>query len=254
MDAVCAPVAPVDLQSLPGEPECSLITYTGRKIMTIEAVVFDFDGLIVDTESAWFEALAEIFQEHGAVLPLEMWARCVGGSHDIFNPYDYLEQVLQKPLDLVAIKALSVSKHSLIMQERTVRPGVEAYLQSAMEQGLKIGLASSSTRSWVEGYLQRFGLLHYFSCIRTADDVTKVKPNPELYLQALAGLNVPASAAVAFEDSPNGARAAMAAGMFCVIVPNSITATLSFDGYHMRLNSMADKELTEVLSALMIHK
>ncbi|NHN29975.1 HAD family hydrolase [Paenibacillus agricola] len=222
--------------------------------MTIEAVVFDFDGLIVDTESAWYEALAEIFQEHGAVLPLEMWSRCVGASHDVFNPYDYLEQVLQKPIDLVAIKALTESKHSLIMQERTVRPGVEAYLQSAMEQGLKIGLASSSTRSWVEGYLQRFGLLHYFSCIRTADDVAKVKPDPELYLQAVAGLGVSPSKAVAFEDSPNGARAAMAAGLYCVIVPNSITATFSFDGYHMRMNSMADMELTEVVSALLAHQ
>lgn len=218
--------------------------------MKIKAIVFDFDGLIIDTESAWFEVLAEIYQEHGAELPLEMWARCVGTDHEAFNPYDYLEQLLQKPIDRVSIKALSASKHARIMQGRTLRAGVEAYLQSAAGQGLKIGLASSSTRSWVERYLRQYGLLHYFACIRTSDDVAKVKPDPELYLQVLAGLNVPAPAAVAFEDSPNGARAAKAAGMYCVIVPNSITETLTFDDYDMRLSSMADKPLSEVLSAL----
>jgi putative hydrolase of the HAD superfamily len=218
--------------------------------MTIKAVVFDFDGLIIDTESAWYEALAEMFKEQGAVLPLEKWTLCVGTDHGVFDPYDYLEESLQKPIDRMALKSAAATKHTEIMKQRTLRPGVESYLQAAMEQGLKIGLASSSTRSWVEGYLQRFGLMHYFSCIRTADDVAKVKPDPELYLQAVAGLGVSPSAAVAFEDSPNGARAAMAAGLSCVIVPNPITGTLSFDKYTMRLNSMADMELAEVLAAL----
>jgi HAD superfamily hydrolase (TIGR01509 family) len=218
--------------------------------VTIEAVVFDFDGLIVDTESAWYDALAELFQEHGVYLPLEVWAQCVGTSHDLFDPYDYLEELIGKPIDRVAMKKLAASKHSIIMEKRQIRPGVESYLQAAREQGLKIGLASSSERSWVERFLRHYRLIHYFQCIRTADDVAQVKPDPELYLQATAGLGVSPAGAVAFEDSPNGAKAAKAAGLRCVIVPNPITATLRFGDHDLRLNSMADKELAEVLHLL----
>jgi HAD superfamily hydrolase (TIGR01509 family) len=212
----------------------------------IKAVVFDFDGLIVDTESAWYDALAEIFRDHGVYLPLEKWAQCVGTSHDLFDPYDYLGELLGKPIDRVALQQLAASKHSVIMENRQIRPGVESYLQAAQQRGLKIGLASSSERSWVERFLRHYGLIHYFQCIRTADDVAQVKPNPELYLQATAGLGVSPVNAVAFEDSPNGAKAAKAAGLRCVIVPNPITATLTFGDYDLRLNSMADMEFAEV--------
>jgi HAD superfamily hydrolase (TIGR01509 family) len=218
--------------------------------VAIEAVVFDFDGLIVDTESAWYDALAELFREHGVYLPLEVWAQCVGTNHDAFDPYDYLEQLLGQPIDRAALKQLAASKHAAIMEQRPLRPGVESYLQAATEQGLKIGLASSSDRNWVERFLRHYDLIHYFECIRTADDVALVKPHPELYLQATAGLGVSPAKAVAFEDSPNGAKAAKAAGLRCVIVPNPITATLTFGEHDLRLNSMADKELAEVFDLL----
>lgn len=217
----------------------------------IRAVVFDFDGLIIDTESAWYEALSEICQEYKVTLPLEKWALCVGTSHDVFDPYHYLLEQMQEPIiDRTSLVAYAGEKHAQIMKNIGLRPGVVEYLQTAKEHGLKIGLASSSNRKWIDEYLSRFELQHYFSCIRTSDDVEKVKPDPELYIQALKGLGVSPSSAVAFEDSPNGARAARAAGMYCVIVPNPITATLSFDHVHLRLNSMADKGLIEVLSSL----
>jgi HAD superfamily hydrolase (TIGR01509 family) len=218
--------------------------------VAIEAVVFDFDGLIVDTESAWYDALAEIYRDHGVYLPLEKWGQCVGTSHDLFDPYDYLEELVGKPIDRIALKELAASKHSVIMKNRQIRPGVESYLQAAQQRGMKIGLASSSQRSWVERFLRHYGLIRYFECIRTGDDVAQVKPHPELYLLATAGLGVSPANAVAFEDSPNGAKAAKAAGLRCVIVPNPITATLTFGEHDLRLNSMADKELTEVLHLL----
>jgi HAD superfamily hydrolase (TIGR01509 family) len=218
--------------------------------VAIEAIVFDFDGLIVDTESAWYDALAELFQDRGVYLPLEKWAQCVGTNHDAFDPYKYLEELVGRPVDRDALRELAASKHAAIMEQRPLRPGVEAYLQSARERGLKIGLASSSQRSWVDRFLRHYGLIHYFECIRTADDVSIVKPDPELYLQATAGLGVSPAKAVAFEDSPNGAQAAKAAGLRCVIVPNPITATLTFGDHDLRLNSMADRELAEVLNLL----
>ncbi|MFD0711588.1 HAD family hydrolase [Paenibacillus sp. GCM10027626] len=218
--------------------------------MTIEAVVFDFDGLIVDTESAWYDAWVAVYRNYGLELPQEVWMRCVGTSFDEFNPFTYLEEKIQKPIDREATQKFTEEQHALVMQDRDIRPGVEDYLRSAQSLGLKIGLASSSTRSWVTGFLERYGLLQYFSCIRTADDVSKVKPDPELYVQALACLGVAANQAVAFEDSAHGANAAIAAGLKCVIVPNALTASLTFPDYDLRLASMADRPLADVLAEL----
>ncbi len=216
----------------------------------IKAVVFDFDGLIIDTETPWYDAFREIYGEHGVELPLEVWAQCVGTSHDVFDPYDYLEQCIGKPINRDELRRRISDKHAEMMEGRTIRPGVEHYLRSAKSLGLNIGLASSSTLQWVERFLKQFDLLHYFQCIRTADGVKKVKPDPELYVQALECLGVSAGEAVAFEDSPNGARAAKSAGMRCVIVPNPVTAALAFDQYDLRLESMADMELQQVIERL----
>ncbi len=210
----------------------------------IKAIVFDFDGLIIDTETVWYEVMCEIYSEHGYELPFEIWERCVGTGDD--ELYGYLEECLNKPIDRVAVQQAAKDKHGVIMAGRTIRPGVEAYLQAAKAQGLKIGLASSSSREWVEGFLKRFGLYDYFECIRTSDDVTNVKPDPELYIAALSCLGVSPEEAIAFEDSPNGTRAAKAAGMHCVIVPNDITSRMTFDEFDLKLDSMGDLNFEEV--------
>jgi beta-phosphoglucomutase-like phosphatase (HAD superfamily) len=102
----------------------------------------------------------------------------------------------------------------------------------------------------VEPQLRRLGLWHYFECVRTADDVEQVKPDPELYRSVLACLRVEPSRAVAFEDSPNGALAARRAGMFCVVVPNRITAALEFGEHDVRLESLMQAELADLLARI----
>lgn len=136
------------------------------------------------------------------------------------------------------------------MEGQKLRPGVTDYLKQAKTLGLRVALASSSSRAWVTGYLKKYGLLDQFECIRTREDVVKVKPDPALYLSALQALGIRPEEAVAFEDSPNGALAAKAAGMFCVIVPNSITRTLTFGKFDLQLDSMSSMGLDEVISRL----
>ncbi len=183
-------------------------------------------------------------------LPLSLWARAIG-TRGGFDPHAHLEQELGRTIDRDSFDARRRALYEERMQGRAARPGVSAYLETARTLGLRVGLASSSGRSWVEGYLRRLGLFGFFSCIRTADDVSVVKPDPELYLSALCALEAPPAQAVAFEDSPNGALAAVRAGMVCVTVPNSITATLSFpDGIARRLSSMEDVPLSELLAGL----
>jgi HAD superfamily hydrolase (TIGR01509 family) len=216
--------------------------------MAIKAVIFDFDGLILDTESHEYQAHAEIFRQQGVELPIEVWGQCIGTNASGFDVYTYLEQLVGQPVDR---EKLNKDRHALFskwMSAEEVRPGVRDYLLSAKALGLRIGLASSSPRIWVTDYLESHKLIHYFETIRTADDVEHVKPNPALYLKALADLEVLPSETIAFEDSPNGALAAKRAGMYCVVVPNSATRSLLFGETDLRLDSMQEMTLLEVIA------
>ncbi len=137
----------------------------------IKALIFDFDGLIIDTETPWFDAYGSIYKEHGLSLPLEEWAKCIGSSEKHFDPCEHLEQCLNKPIDRAYIKNLSADRHALLMREKSVNPGVAEYLQTAKHLGLKIGLASSSDRSWVEEFLRELKLYNYFDYICTRNNV-----------------------------------------------------------------------------------
>ncbi|MCR8631912.1 HAD family hydrolase [Paenibacillus radicis (ex Xue et al. 2023)] len=214
----------------------------------IKAIIFDFDGLILDTETPEYESFQAMYRDHGMELTMDLWGLCIGTDASAFEPYSYLEQCLGTPIDRETARKLRRQRYSERMSEVQPRPGVIDYLREASELGLQIGLASSSTREWVTGYLKQFGLLDYFSCIRTRDDVEKVKPDPALYMQALSCLGVLPEEAIAFEDSPNGSLAAKRAGMHCVIVPNELTGQLRFGEHDLRLPSMSAMTLTEVIS------
>jgi HAD superfamily hydrolase (TIGR01509 family) len=216
----------------------------------IEAVVFDFDGLIFDSETHEYETVLELFAEHGAELPLEVWGQCVGREAGFFDPYAYLAERTGGPVDRDALEARRRTAFDARVERSGAIPGVEEALRAARSLGLRIGLASSSSRAWVEPQLRRLGLWHYFECVRTAEDVARVKPDPELYRSVLRCLGVEPRGAVAFEDSPNGALAATRAGMYCVIVPNPVTATLAFGEHDLRLESLMQAELADLLARI----
>ncbi|WFA06193.1 HAD family hydrolase [Bacillus sp. HSf4] len=215
----------------------------------IKAVIFDFDGLILDTETHDYEVLQEIFQEHGSDLPMSVWGKVIGTAAG-FKPFHYLEEQIQKKLDHEELTKMRQERFVKRMENEKARPGVEAYLSAAKELGLKVGLASSSDYKWVSQHLKQLGLYDDFECIRTADDVEEVKPNPELYLQTAECLGVKPEECIAFEDSVNGSTAAKRAGMKCVIVPNQVTKTLLFEHFDHRLESMAEMELEQLIEKL----
>jgi HAD superfamily hydrolase (TIGR01509 family) len=214
----------------------------------IRAVVFDFDGLIIDTETPEYESFQEMYRDHGTELTMDLWGKCIGTDGSAFEPYAHLEQLLGKPIEREAVRKLRRERYKERMREVQPRPGVIDYLEEANRLGLHIGLASSSTREWVTGYLRQYQLIDYFKCIRTRDDVEKVKPDPALYLKALNDLGVQPAEVIAFEDSPNGCLAAKSAGLHCVIVPNDITGLLVFGEHDLRLTSMSSMSLTDVIA------
>lgn len=192
----------------------------------LKALIFDFDGLILDTETPLYDTWRGIYAEFGVELPLEVWAACLGTSPDAFDPISHLESLIDTPVDRTAVSLHHKTRSLKIIANQPTMPGVAALLAHASQARLGVGLASSSPRGWVTGHLRRLGLISYFDSILCAEDVTKVKPAPDLFQLAAQKLGADPIDAAAFEDSPNGIISAQAAGIFCVGVPNRISRFL----------------------------
>ena len=215
----------------------------------IKALIFDFDGLILDTETPEFETWREIYHEFGQDLSIELWGQSVGGrAATNFRPLPHLESLLGRDLAPLNLSTRATERKLARILTLPPLPGVQAALRAARRLGLKLAVASSSHHSWVDGHLTRLGLTYFFQTIQCADDVPHVKPEPDLYLAALDALGVSADEAIAFEDSPNGVTAARRAGLFVVAIPNPVTAQLKFEGESLRLGSMDEVELDELLN------
>lgn len=215
----------------------------------IKGIIFDFDGLILDTETHHFRILQDMFAEYSSELPIERWQQEIG-TQTGFSPFHYLEELIEQEIEHKQLQQQVKEKFHAKLAEEKARDGVEDYLKAAKDLGLKIGLASSSDYEWVSKYLKNLGLFGYFECIKTSDDVEKVKPDPALYVKAAHCLGLRPEECVAFEDSANGALAAKKAGMGCVIVPNEVTQTMDFCEVEHRLASMADMPLNELIDHL----
>ena len=214
----------------------------------IKALVFDFDGLIVDTEMSSYQTWQEIYAEHDCQLPFSTWAICIGGSPQLFDPCEYLEQQIGRPVLREEIRLRRRQRHIRMVEAQPVLPGVEDYIHSAKRLGLKIGVASSSRHEWVDTHLTRLGLIDYFDSVKCFDDVKRTKPDPELYLAVLDALGVHGQQAIALEDSPNGVIAAQQAGIFCVAVPNPVTSQLSLLHADLCLSSLTEVSLEQLLA------
>jgi HAD superfamily hydrolase (TIGR01509 family) len=218
----------------------------------IGAVVFDFDGLIVDTESPDYHSWREIFEEHGCALPRDTWGGNIGlGAADIrYLPFQQLQAQLTHPMNSDEIHARRRKRYLELIDAQPILDGVESYIADAKRLGLKVAVASSSDCAWVTGHLTRLNLIQHFEVIRCADDVENTKPHPELYLAAVAALGVSPHEAVALEDSSHGLTSAKAAGLYAVAIPNPMTHCLPLEHADLRLNSLSDMPLETLLATL----
>jgi HAD superfamily hydrolase (TIGR01509 family) len=203
-----------------------------------DAVVFDFDGLILDTEWCEYETAAAVFRDHGEELSLELWKTFIG-STDHPHWADILEEQLGRRVD----RAELVPARRLANRECTAGlvplPGVLALLDGLTAVGVPLAVSSSSPADWVLGHLGDHGLTDRFVTISTGDEVALTKPDPAVYLLSCERLGVDPARAVAIEDSVNGVTAARAAGMAVVAVPSGLTLGMDF--------SHADRVVTSCL-------
>ncbi|MBJ7599954.1 HAD-IA family hydrolase [Candidatus Nephthysia bennettiae] len=211
----------------------------------MRALVFDFDGLIIDTEGPVYEAWAEVYRKHGQELSLEFWKTIVGRGSNYFDPIAELEVRLGRSLEGEAIRAERRLRTLELVEALTILPGVIEWRKEAKALGVRLGVASSSGRGWVTGHLERLGLAGW-DCIRCLEDVDNPKPAADLYLSVLECLGVPPQQAVAVEDSVHGVEAAKTAGLYCVAVPSSLTADHDFSRADLVLSSLSERSFGEV--------
>jgi len=204
----------------------------------IRALVFDFDGLILDTETSVYEAWRTVYEEHGHVLPKDRWLTRIGTDGSAFDPLAELCTRVGGPLDAEQIRRRRMAFHRAHIAQLDQMPGVQACLEYARAESFGTAIASSSPGSWVNGHLERLGLAHFFDQVVTVEHVEAAKPAPDLYLRATELLGVDPGDAIALEDSPNGVESAKAAGLFCVAVPGPMTRTLSFASADAVLSSL----------------
>ncbi len=216
-----------------------------RPDVSLEALVFDFDGLILDTEWPEYSTVREEFEAHGLSLALEDWQEIVGRANNV-HWFDWLESELGTSLERSVVIERRRRRHHALIAAEEIRPGVLALLDEARAAGVPVAVASSSSVEWVEGHLGRLGVLEHFTAVRCRDHVERGKPHPDLFLAALESVGADPARSVALEDSHHGCTAAKAAGMVCVVAPNDVTRSQRFDHADLVVESLADVSLASL--------
>jgi HAD superfamily hydrolase (TIGR01509 family) len=216
-------------------------------VAAIRALVFDFDGLILETETPAYQAWVEIYRELGHELPKELWLEYIGREGGWFDALAYLEGLTGPLPDRDALQLRRDARKTELTAGISESAGLRELLAAGRERGLRLAVCSSSTPRWVIGHLERLGLAQLFDHIQCRIGDLRAKPAPDLYLAACAGLGVRPAEAVAFEDSRNGMLAAQNAGLRCVVVPNELTAAMDLSGADHRFASLAAVSLRALL-------
>ena len=212
------------------------------------AVIFDFDGLLVDTENAEYLAWNWLFEEQGSALSVDVWKEAVGYNGRV-DPRALLEKAIGKSLNWELLDSKRHQYYMSLVETLPSLPGAEMLMQTCFDRGLKVGIASNSSSEWVKNGLARVGLSRYVHVMATRDEVQHSKPHPDVYHLALSKLDADAAGTVAFEDSEPGVRAATAAGITVVAVPTRFTRLQDLSPAKLQVKSLNEISW-EVLTAL----
>lgn len=213
------------------------------KSPSIRALVFDFDGLILDTETPLIESYGDVHAAHGVPFDRATFLRNVGHADYTFDPW----HGFSPHTDRTALELERHARKIARFEKQTVLPGVEALLKAGRDAKLRIGIASNSEHAWVEPELARLGLIEYFEFFACREDVPSPKPEPDLYKLVLQRFGLRGHEAIAFEDSHTGSLAAKRAHLWVVAVPNLSTTHHDFSHADLCVASLAEYTLAELM-------
>jgi putative hydrolase of the HAD superfamily len=210
----------------------------------IRALVFEFDGLVLDTESALIDSYAAVHAHHGLPFDRPLFLRNVGHADYAFDPW----QAFAKTADRAALDEERRERNRALDQSLPILPGVVAVLDAARQLPVRLAVASNSRHPHVEGHLGRLGLLGRFEFLACREDVPSPKPEPDLYKLVLHRFGLRGHEAIAFEDSATGILAAARAGLRTVAVPGLATTRHDFSRADLRVGSLAEVALPGLLA------
>ena len=209
--------------------------------MKIKGIIFDFDGTVLDTETPELNAWLEVFSKYEVQFPMDFYIENVGaGQFTDFITDTLIEQYSSEELDKEDILNEFLNEARIFLLKEKVLPGIMDYLHEASINDIKLAIASSSNAEWVRSNLKRLNIIEYFDSIVTSDDVSYLKPKPDLFLCALANLGLSKHQVIVIEDSLNGVEAAKSAGLFTIAVPNKVTMNFDFSHADVILEKLSD--------------
>jgi HAD superfamily hydrolase (TIGR01509 family) len=194
-----------------------------------DAIVFDLDGTVADTESIEYRSVARVWGDHGLEFTEDRWAHVIGQS---WTPDEWLTDLVTEARERHTLELVVDELHrrqkdykSVMLVELVPRPGILDLLRGARDAGVPLAIASNSTMEWVAARLEQLGLTDHFEVLCTVDVASRPKPDPAPYVEACARLGARPSHSVAFEDSTTGVASAVAAGLFTIGCPGPLTAS-----------------------------
>ncbi len=216
--------------------------------MVIRGLIFDFDGLIIDTETPEYTSWVNVYRQHGTDISIDEWSGCLGTAPPTFDVIKALSEKIGAPVNGAQLQQAVKAAAKKIILNQPILPGIIERIDEADQMSIPLAVASSSSHAWVDQHLERLGLRSRFQYVLCRDDVKFAKPAPDLYNLALNKLGIQPNEAIAFEDSPNGITAAVTAGIFCVAVANPISQYLDISHASLQLSSLADQSLAELIN------
>jgi HAD superfamily hydrolase (TIGR01509 family) len=211
------------------------------------AIIFDFDGLLMATETSMLESWQAEWRQHG--LELDLGTFWVDHGGDVTEDrYRRLASAAGPGYDRAASHSRRIAHRDELHRQLGLNPGISAWLADAAVAGLRLAVASSSPVWWVRRHLSGQGVLWRFEVIAGGDEVAAPKPAPDVYLLALRRLGLEPGQAVAVEDAAHGVAAAQAAGLRCIAIPNPHAGRDRFAAADLVLGSAAELGLAEALA------
>ncbi len=210
----------------------------------IRALIFDFDGLIVDTETPLIESYRAVHLAHGVTFDRAAFLRGVGHADYTFDPW----HGFSPHADRAQLEVERRAKRDEFLFRQPVLPGVVELLGAAQRRGLRLGVASNSEHEWVEPHLKRLGLLERFEFLACRGDAPSPKPEPDLYRLVLNRFGLRGHEAIAFEDSQTGVLAAKRANLWVVAVPNESTSHHDLSPADVRVKSLTEIDLEQLIA------
>ncbi|GET25557.1 hexitol phosphatase HxpB [Prolixibacter sp. NT017] len=209
----------------------------------IEAVIFDMDGVIIDSEAIWKRAEQEVFSSVGVELSPELCEFTEAMTTAAVTQFWY-ERFPWKEKSLAEVENKVIERVAgLIRQEGKAIDGVERFIRKIKQQGYKIGLATNSPALLIPVVLEKLGISDYFDAIASAEHEQEGKPSPAVYLSVIEKLGLTPDACVAIEDSPSGLMAARKAGMKTIAIVNDAHAKAEFGIADLIVNHYGELDL-----------